>query len=361
MVQDSGFAGVNNATSSVLAVLDPANGQVASESPYPPGSVVRARPGGVAVFSESTSRLWWLNGASLSSSADIGSITPIYDPGEPGELVILRSGEGAVVHDDRVVFLGASVEDHAPVALPPGFDAVHVTAAGDQVIAVDDEVWIAATPDGAEFLSISDVGSVAALQQESSASGVVSAVLSSGEPVVLPLVEGEAQLIGGDLSVSPTVRPIWHDDCLFVLGDNGVSMGLWALCADGPRALLPQDADDRAIPENAEMRLVNDRVWLDSLDGLGWTITPELEVLEIDVTDAFDNDSDGDEEDPDGEREDRLNQESDTAETTDADEQDGDASNEPPTAMDDFAGTRLGRSVLVEAVSYTHLTLPTKA
>lgn len=348
VIQDERFTGVVDRSSWTLSVLDEANGREASKSSVPDGAVVRARPGGAAVFDETTSLLWWTGAGDLSSSADVDTLTELYDGNDRGRLVVFRSDRGAVVHDDRVVFLGANVSEHETVTLPPGFVADHVTAVGERVIAVDGDDWLAITRSDTTSIDVEDIGGIALLQQETSVGNAVGLVTSEGEPAVVDLRTGTTQAIGAGLAVSPTVRPIWHDQCLFVLGDDGSSIGLWALCAEGNIRLLPQDGG-RVIPENAELRLVNDRIWLDSLDGTGWTVTPELDVLEIDARSAFDE-RQGDEEDTDGEPEQRLNQNSEDAETTDADEQDGDATNEPPTATDDEAATRLGRPVLVDVL-----------
>ena len=348
VVQGSSVAAVIDRSSWSLTLVDQANARSQSVSVLPSDVVVRPHDNGFAVFDPGSSRLWWLSAAELSSGADVESLPPVYEAGEVGRLAVTAGGRPVVAHEERLVFVDVSGEpDHEEVELPAGFVADHLSAAGDQVVAIDDDEWVAASPDGARELPV-DLGAVSVVQQEGVVWPAFGAVDSEGRPVVLDLSDGAAQDAAGDfgLSVRASTAPIFHDDHLFVVGEDSAGTGLWALGIDGPEQLIASRA---GIPADAELRLVNDRVWLDALDGTGWTVTPDLEVIEIDARDAFDVDE-GDEFDPDGDEEEQLNPDSDDARITDADELDEDLVNEPPSATDDEAATRLGRAVFVDVL-----------
>ncbi len=347
--QSPGVIAVHDSTTSAVTLIDGANAVQQATVAVPLGATVRSRPGGLAIADPPTSRLWLLSAQQATATPDIAAAPPALTATDEVELLTGPRGEVALLSATAVIWPPEEAgAEPTTVELPDGFAPQLSTMAGGQVVLVAGGTWLAVTPDGVREVPVSDPPAVGAIQQEGESWHVVAAVGDNGQQYLIDLNSGTVTPKPHPELGSPAGKPILHDRCIYSLTRDSSETTFGATCTDGRPQTVERLGD---LNKDARLRLVNGEVWIDALDGSGWVVSPEMELQEIgDFSDIFDND-DG-EESADGENvEERVDQTSQDASLTTADDLDDDEENEPPIAQDDFAATRAGRPVVVDVLS----------
>lgn len=356
--QAPGVVAVHDRSTGVVKLVDPANAIELSSTAVPLGSMVRARPDGVAVFDPTRSTLWSADRGPFSGIGDIATTTPIVAAEAPGRALVDPAGALAVVTDTEILWPdpGSGRDDQGQagppaeprsVPLPDGFEVVSATMVDGRVILAGAGGWLWAESDELNRFDPPQDLPLGLLQQEGLTWPIVGLTTADARGFVVDVRHGDLIELAPGVAQASNGPPIFHDRCLHSLGGTDRDMRFVAACLDGEVRF--QDGLDIGV--GSELRLVNGRVWIDALDGSGFAVSPDLELLEIaDFSEIFDN-SDG-EESADGENiEERLDQNAEDAGLTEADQLDDDPENQPPVANDDEAATRDGRPVVVDVLA----------
>ena len=348
VMQSPGVVAVLDRGTSTVRLLDQATARTISETALPQGVVFRTAPDGAVAFDEANSRLWALTRSELAAVPNLVEESPGWVGGEGGRLLVSAEGSAVVALNSELVWPGDEPGEQQVVDLPEGFQPEHLTMAGRQAVAVAGGRWVIASPDGSVERELERPVDVASLQAESVEWPLVGAITETGQSFVVDVLNGSVTEIGSGVGAMVGVSPaIFHESCLYTLGpDVDGSMLYRAACLDGTTV-----KDTPPVPAEAELKLVNGQVWIDALDGSGYLVSPDLELDEIaDFSDVFEDDEG--EESADGTSiKDRLNQGVQDAALTTADNLDLDDENEPPVAVDDEHGTRLGRPAAVDVLA----------
>ena len=348
-LQADGIVLVHERTTSSVRVIDGAGAERLSTTSVPLGAVVKPRTKGAVVFEPKTSRLWDLDIGDLAAE-DLDEVSPRFVGGSPGELLVSRTGEIAVVTETSVVWPSADEgSDPQVFDLPPGLEPRHVSMASMQAVVVGQNGdWFVSTASGGSTVTLERPLEVQHIQRESAEWPLVGVVSPAGQAFLVDVTDGSVIELATEENrrVRVSSPPIYHEGCLHTLGGESGALDFWALCKTGE--IVPSTS---TAPADAELRLVNGKVWVDALDGSGSVMSPDLALQDIeDFSDLLDDDDEGDETSDGNNIEERLDQASETAGLTDSDKLDNDDVNDPPIAQDDEAATRLGRAVIVDVL-----------
>ena len=337
---------VHDRTSSVVSIIDDANGGRRSKTGVPIGSTVRPLGSDLAVHDPATQRTWLTSATEFGQAEEIDEIDPLTS-GQLDHLLVSRSGKPVTIGADRrVKWLRSESE---PATLPAGTPIEHASMTGDMVVAVSAGEWVTVNEQGGtrEIVGV-NAPAVASMQQESGNYPYVGYLADDGGLIVLDGNSGGVQRLA-EAPGTAVQRPIMHQGCLYVLMQVAGSIRSDAACLDGRtasalNAVLPQ------ISPEAELRLVNGRVLIDEVDGSGWIYTPDLMLEEVEnFSAAFDETEDREDDTSDDIRE-EFDQSATDAELTEADKS-REEENVAPVAEDDVAATRLGRPVVVDVLA----------
>ena len=340
---------VHDASSSIVSVIDTAIASRRSDTGVPLGSVVRPMERAIAIHDPGGQRLWVTHPAEFGQVEALEELDPLAL--RSAHLAVGRSGLAASIGPDmRVTWIDDEDGLVESGALPIGSSAEHVTMSGDVLIVVTESGWHSVQQEtGSRSLSSVDAPSIAAIQQESPLASSVGFFATDGSLAIANVWSGDVAVLGSMPGMSPLGRPILHGGCLYALGVSSNAVAAEAVCEDG-RAASEINGDAPQLSRDAELRLVNGRVFIDERDGSGWVYSADLILEEIEsFSAAFDETEDREDETSD-EIEERIDQNSVDAELTEADKRQ-EEENVAPVAEDDTDATRLGRPVVVDVLA----------
>lgn len=330
LVHDGGF--------SSLEQVDTSYASLGARADVPPDAQIALRGDRLSIVDPADGRLWItdLDGGLSFSAADE---EPVAELGHDAQALVLPDGEVVALAPESGQLLRFDAGGGEPETseLGPLGDPV-LTAAGDTVVVVDRDAHRMIVPGGAEREL---PGGVVAVQQPGTAGDRL--LLATDEALLrVPLGGGEittvpAEITAPDAGAAGIARPVAVGDCDYAAW--GAAARVLHSCAGSAphRAELGGDQRDTApvFRVNGSTVVLNDavsgEVWRGQSD---MRLVSDWETVTPPEDDAA----------PDGDKSSATQSFEDTiAERTDQ--------NRPPTARDDDAGVRPGRSTVIDPLA----------